>query len=134
MLKLIHVKVKGLDDNPNRKAVIAPKKKKATSKTAYEAYGILQCNSQDFTTQICSLCFHFSCFIHINGSWYLTVVSLWIFNFYLSFLFMIHVFTSLPKPKNPQTVHCECARERGGCVCNKLRDWWHLLISSALVS
>lgn len=100
---------------------IAPTKKRLFQKTASEAFGIdfLQCNSQDFTTQICNSCFHFSRFIHIQGSWYLTVFSLRIFNFFyliILFSFLCFFFTSLlpQHPPKSKTVHCDCARERGG--------------------
>lgn len=47
----------------------------------------------------------------------MTVFSLRIFNFYLIILFFISVFfftSFLPQPPESKTVHCDCARERGG--------------------
>lgn len=98
--------VESLDDHPNTKALYSTHKK-ATSKTTSEAYGIdlLQSNSLDFTTQICNSCFYFSHFIHIQGSWYLTVFSLRIFNFYLIlllFFFFHFCFSSQRYFLNPE--------------------------------
>lgn len=44
--------------------------KKATSKSASEAYGIdfLQCNSQDLTTQICNSCFRLPILFTYKGA------------------------------------------------------------------
>lgn len=51
--------------------------KNATPHMSSEANGIkiVQANSQDSRRQICNYCLHFSHFIHIQGSWYLTVFS-----------------------------------------------------------
>lgn len=81
---------------------------KATSKSASEAYGIdfLQCNSQDFTTQIFNSCFHFFPFYSHTRELGFDCFQSQIFNFYLILLFFKFYFCVsshhyVPIPKIP---------------------------------
>lgn len=133
MLVLIYLKGRVLGGYPNTMALYSTHNK-ATLKTASEANGIdilhgLKILRQKFATTVSTLPILFT--YKGAGIWPFSVSGFPIF--IKSFCFSWHHHFPIPQIQDSPLWLCKAER-RLLCFSTKPSDWWHILISSALVS